>query len=88
MYCPDCDSKSEFYASGFDEYEESIKGVEKCESCGSVLRADFSREARNAYAPVVDFRPHYSYSLGKRVETKSQMFNEAAKQGVKLNRSY
>lgn len=86
VYCPECDNKIDLIEPSHKDYREKIDAI-RCE-CGAAFRPDFSKEARNTYAPVIDFKPHYCYALGKKVSTKREMMNEAAKQGVKLNRSY
>jgi predicted RNA-binding Zn-ribbon protein involved in translation (DUF1610 family) len=86
MYCTKCDHKLEVRGT-VDEYEAVIK-VMGCPKCGTRLRRDFSSDAQNPYRPVIEFRPGYVYALGRHCDTKREMFNEAAKQGVELNRSY
>lgn len=87
MYCPKCNHKEEVISS-VSEYTEKVRGKRACENCGTILEPDFSPEAGRATGAVIDFKPHYSYALGKHVRTKKEMMNEAAKAGIKLNRCY
>ena len=63
-------------------------GEFECPECGGPsedMDADFSRRA---VRPVVEFRPHYSYAIGEYVSTKKEMFDKAARKGVKLNKTW